>query len=147
MRNSIAGANLSGRREMLKSALMTAAVCAGLPAGGSPSRAAGRAGPPSSPGPLSKGMIAFTLSHEQFPVPELVRLGAAAENAGFDLVATSDHFQPWQANERHSGLAWVTLGALAQKTQRIWMGTAVTCPTLRYRPAVVAEAFGIPKHP
>ncbi len=81
------------------------------------------------------------LAHEQFPVPELIRLGAAAERAGFDLVATSDHFQPWQTNERHSGQAWVTLGALGQQTQRIWMGTTVTCPTLRYHPAVVAEAF------
>jgi TAT-translocated FGD2 family F420-dependent dehydrogenase len=86
-------------------------------------------------------MISFTLSHEQFPVPELVRLGAEAERAGFDLVSTSDHFQPWQANERHAGLAWVTLGALGQQTHRIWMGTAVTCPTLRYNPAIVAEAF------
>jgi TAT-translocated FGD2 family F420-dependent dehydrogenase len=86
-------------------------------------------------------MISFTLSHEQFPVPELVRLGVEAERAGFDLVSTSDHFQPWQANERHAGLAWVTLGALGQQTQRVWMGTAVTCPTLRYNPAIVAEAF------
>jgi TAT-translocated FGD2 family F420-dependent dehydrogenase len=86
-------------------------------------------------------MLAFTLSHEQFPAPELVRLGASAEKAGFDLVATSDHFQPWQANEGHSGLAWVTLSALGQQTRHVWMGTAVTCPTLRYNPAVVAEAF------
>jgi TAT-translocated FGD2 family F420-dependent dehydrogenase len=139
----------AGRREMLKSALLTA-VCAGLPAANL--AAAQGTAPPGAmtampaaraarSGALAKGMVAFTLSHEQFPVPELVRLGTAAENAGFDLVATSDHFQPWQANERHSGLAWVTLGALGQKTQRISMGTAVTCPTLRYRPAVVAEAF------
>jgi TAT-translocated FGD2 family F420-dependent dehydrogenase len=86
-------------------------------------------------------MVAFMLAHEQFPAPELVRLGAVAENAGFDMVATSDHFQPWQANERHAGEAWVTLGALGQRTQRIWMGPTVTCPTLRYNPAVVAEAF------
>ena len=86
-------------------------------------------------------MVAFMLAHEQFPAPELIRLGAAAENAGFDLVATSDHFQPWQANERHAGQAWVTLGALGQRTQRVWMGPTVTCPTLRYNPAVVAEAF------
>jgi TAT-translocated FGD2 family F420-dependent dehydrogenase len=93
-------------------------------------------------------MVAFMLAHEQFPVPELIRLGASAEDAGFDLVATSDHFQPWQANQRHTGEAWVTLGAawvilgaLGQQTQRIWMGPTVTCPTLRYNPAVVAEAF------
>jgi TAT-translocated FGD2 family F420-dependent dehydrogenase len=133
----------SHRRELLKSALMTA-LYAGLPAvasaqGGAAGMSASPAAGPA--GALKKNRVAFTLSHEQFAVPELIRLGAAAENAGFDLVATSDHFQPWQANERHSGLAWVTLGALGQKTQRIAMGTAVTCPTMRYRPAVVAEAF------
>ena len=81
------------------------------------------------------------LAHEQFLAPELLRLGAAAEDAGFDLLATSDHFQPWQTNERHAGQAWVMLGALGQRTRRIWMGPTVTCPTLRYNPAVVAEAF------
>ena len=86
-------------------------------------------------------MVGFMLAHEQFPVPDLVRLGASAEEAGFDLVATSDHFQPWQSNERHAGQAWVTLGALGQRTRRVWMGPTVTCPTLRYNPAVVAEAF------
>jgi F420-dependent hydroxymycolic acid dehydrogenase len=142
------------RRHMLKSALLTA-VCAGLPAasvraasagasqggsvGGTSTAAAAR--PKSRSSPLSKGMVSFMLAHEQFSVPELIRLGAAAENAGFDLVATSDHFQPWQANERHAGQAWVTLGALGQRTQRVWMGPTVTCPTLRYNPAVVAEAF------
>jgi len=92
-------------------------------------------------GPLRKGMIGFTLAHEQFPVPELVQLGALASRSGFELLATSDHLQPWQANQGHSGQAWVTLGALGAQAPRAWMGTAVTCPTLRYNPAVVAEAF------
>jgi F420-dependent hydroxymycolic acid dehydrogenase len=138
------GATDATRRQALKSALCIAAV-----AGVSGSSVAAQNPPPAlrpgpareRPGQLTKGMLAFTLSHEQFPAPQLVRLGAAAEAAGFDAVATSDHFQPWQADELHSGLAWVTLGALGQKTQRVWMGTAVTCPTLRYNPAVVAEAF------
>ncbi len=92
-------------------------------------------------GTMRKGMIAFMLAHEQFPVSELINLGVSAEEAGFDLLATSDHFQPWQANERHCGEAWVTLAALGQRTRRAWMGTTVTCPTLRYNPAVVAETF------
>ncbi len=143
----LAGAS---RRHMLKSALLTA-VCAGLPAAAMSEKRGGRAGAASTPaaasratshsGALSKGMLGFMLAHEQFPVPELIRLGASAENAGFDLIATSDHFQPWQSNERHAGQAWVTLGALGQRTQRVWMGPTVTCPTLRYNPAVVAEAF------
>ena len=86
-------------------------------------------------------MVGFMLAHEQFTVPRLIDIGVTAEEAGFDLLATSDHFQPWQANEGHSGEAWATLGALSQRTQRVWMGTTVTCPTFRYNPAVVAEAF------
>jgi TAT-translocated FGD2 family F420-dependent dehydrogenase len=88
-----------------------------------------------------KQQIGFQLAHEQFTVPELVELGAAADRAGFDLLAVSDHFQPWQANEAHSGQAWVTMSAIGQRTNRIRMGTTVTCPTFRYSPAVVAEAF------
>jgi TAT-translocated FGD2 family F420-dependent dehydrogenase len=86
-------------------------------------------------------MIGFMLPHEQFPVPKLVEFGIAAERAGFDLLATSDHFQPWQANEAHSGHAWVTMAAVGQRTQHVWIGPTVTCPTFRYNPAVVAEGF------
>lgn len=52
--------------------------------------------------------IGFQLAHEQFKVPELVEFGIAADQAGFDLLAVSDHFQPWQENEGHSGQAWVS---------------------------------------
>src|ERR1051326_5327570 len=86
-------------------------------------------------------IIGFVLSHEQFPVPQLVELGVQAEQAGFHAIWTSDHFHPWQDNEGHAGFAWVTLAALGQRTQRILMGTGVTCPTYRYRPQLVAEAF------
>jgi len=85
--------------------------------------------------------VGFVLAHEQFAVPQLVEFGVAAEQAGFDLISTSDHFQPWQANEGHSGFAWVTLSVLGQQTKSIKMGTGVTCPTYRYSPAVVAQAF------
>jgi TAT-translocated FGD2 family F420-dependent dehydrogenase len=57
------------------------------------------------------------------------------------VLSTSDHFQPWQANEAHAGSAWVSMGALGAQAPKSWMGTTVTCPTLRYNPAVVAEAF------
>jgi hypothetical protein len=39
------------------------------------------------------------LAHEQFPLAQPIELGSAAERAGFDLLATSDHLQPWQASE------------------------------------------------
>lgn len=92
-------------------------------------------------GSLRKGMMGFMLGHEQFKISDLVDVGIAAENAGFDLLAFSDHFQPWQANEGHASAAWVTMAALGQRTKHVWMGTTVTCPTFRYTPGVVAEAF------
>jgi TAT-translocated FGD2 family F420-dependent dehydrogenase len=85
--------------------------------------------------------IGLALPHEQFPVPHLVELGVQAEQAGFHAIWASDHFQPWQENQGHSGLAWVTLAALGQRTRSILLGTGVTCPTYRYRPQIVAEAF------
>jgi TAT-translocated FGD2 family F420-dependent dehydrogenase len=127
---------------MLKSAgALLAASAAGLSSTGMAAAPVNHSSSEQRAGALRKGMLGFMLAHEQFPVPELIRLGAAAERAGFDLLATSDHFQPWQANERHAGEAWVTLGALGQQTRGVWMGPTVTCPTLRYNPAVVAEAF------
>jgi F420-dependent hydroxymycolic acid dehydrogenase len=70
-----------------------------------------------------------------------VNLGVAAEAAGFDLLATSDHLQPWQANEGHCGHAWVTMAAIGARTNHVWIGPAVTCPSFRYNPALVAETF------
>jgi F420-dependent hydroxymycolic acid dehydrogenase len=90
---------------------------------------------------LHSPAIFYVLASEQFPIEKLVEYGVAAERAGFDGVWTSDHFQPWQDNEGHSSLAWLTLAALSQRTQKVTMGTGVTCPTFRYRPATVAEAW------
>ena len=71
----------------------------------------------------------------------LARQALAVEAAGFDMIATDDHFHPWQENQGHAGFAWITLGIIAQHTQRLHLGTTVTCPTYRYRPAMVAQAF------
>src|SRR3979411_1655169 len=86
-------------------------------------------------------LVGLMLGHEQFTVPQLVDIGKTAAQAGFNLLATSDHFQPWQANEGHCGEAWVTLGALGERAQSGWMGATVTCPAERYPPAVVAQTF------
>lgn len=94
---------------------------------------------------LRKGMFSYMLAHEQFTIPELVRLGSQASRSGFQVLSTSDHFQPWQANQGHAGQAWVTMGALGAQSQS-WMGTTVTCPTIRYNPAVVAEGFASLSH-
>ena len=129
------------RRTVLKAAAFSAAASALGRVAARGLEAMPESAGESGPGALRRGMLGFMLGHEQFRVPELVDFGAAAERAGFDLIAASDHFQPWQDNEGHSGEAWVTLAALGQRTTRVWMGTTVTCPTLRYHPAVVAEAF------
>jgi TAT-translocated FGD2 family F420-dependent dehydrogenase len=88
-----------------------------------------------------KGMIGFQLAFEQFPIAELLELGVEVERAGFDVLSASDHLQPWQANEGHASQAWIGLAAIGQRTHKVIMGTTVTCPTFRYSPAVVAEAF------
>ncbi len=85
--------------------------------------------------------VYYVLACEQFPPPSLVQFGVEAEGAGFDGVWTSDHFQPWQPNESHAAAAWPTLAALTQRTSAVMMGTGVTCPTFRYRPAVVAQVW------
>ncbi|HEX6352750.1 LLM class F420-dependent oxidoreductase [Actinophytocola sp.] len=86
-------------------------------------------------------MVAFgyTLMTEQAGPRDLVRYAADAERAGFDFEVTSDHYSPWLDEQGHSPNAWVTLGAVAQATERVDLMTYVTCPTMRYHPAVVAQ--------
>jgi G6PDH family F420-dependent oxidoreductase len=81
----------------------------------------------------------YTMMCEQAPPGQLVRDVQMAEAAGFDFSVTSDHYQPWLAEQGHSGYAWAILGAAAQATERIGLMSYVTCPILRYHPAVVAQ--------
>ncbi len=101
---------------------------------------AGERGRPASPPPAGKG-VGVVLSHEQFRTDQLVAQARAAETAGFHYVWASDHIQPWQDNEGHSMFPWLTLALVGQTTSRIAFGTGVTCPTYRYHPATVAQAF------
>lgn len=84
-------------------------------------------------------MIGYTLMTEQSGPAELIHYATGAERAGFDFAVSSDHFFPWLREMGHSPNAWVTLGAVAQATERIGLMTYVTCPTFRYHPAVVAQ--------
>jgi len=81
----------------------------------------------------------YTLMTEQSGPRELVRYAGAAEEAGFDFEVMSDHYSPWLTEQGHSPYAWSVLGAVAQVTQRVELMTYVTCPTMRYHPAVVAQ--------
>ncbi|PZU39451.1 MAG: LLM class F420-dependent oxidoreductase [Microbacterium sp.] len=81
----------------------------------------------------------YTLMTEQSGPRELVRYAAAAEAAGFDFEVSSDHYSPWLTSQGHAPYAWTVLGAVAQATSRVELMTYVTCPTMRYHPAVVAQ--------
>lgn len=81
----------------------------------------------------------YTLMTEQSGPRELVRYAQAAEDAGFDFEVSSDHYSPWLTSQGHAPYAWAVLGAVAQATSRVDLMTYVTCPTMRYHPAVVAQ--------
>lgn len=84
--------------------------------------------------------IGYKLAAEAFGPAELVRQAVLAEQAGFDFVEMSDHFHPWLDNQGHSPFAWTVFGTIAAKTDRIGLATGVTCPTVRYHPAIIAQA-------
>ena len=86
--------------------------------------------------------IGYKASAEQFGPRELLDFAVEAERRGLDIVATSDHFQPWRHHGGHAPSALTWLGAAAQATSRVVLGTSVLTPTLRYHPSVVAQAFG-----
>ena len=85
--------------------------------------------------------IGYKASAEQFGPAELLAYAEQAERAGFEIVAVSDHFQPWRHHGGHSPAALPWLGAAAERTSSATLGTSVLTPTLRYEPAVIAQAF------
>jgi G6PDH family F420-dependent oxidoreductase len=84
--------------------------------------------------------LGYKLMAEEHGPGDLVRNGRRAEQAGFDFAAISDHYFPWLEEQGHSPFAWSVLGALANATARIGLMTSVTCPIMRYHPAIVAQA-------
>ncbi|MGI8577417.1 MAG: TIGR03557 family F420-dependent LLM class oxidoreductase [Nocardioidaceae bacterium] len=91
------------------------------------------------PGQTSETRFGYTLMTEQSGPRELVGYAARAERAGFDFEVTSDHYFPWLDEQGHAGYAWSMLGAVTQVTERVELMTYVTCPLMRYHPAVVAQ--------
>ncbi|WP_093944624.1 TIGR03557 family F420-dependent LLM class oxidoreductase [Actinoalloteichus hoggarensis] len=81
----------------------------------------------------------YTLFTEQAPPRQLVSDAVAAEAAGFDFAVSSDHYFPWLDSQGHASYCWSVLGAVAQATSRLELMTYVTCPIIRYHPAVVAQ--------
>lgn len=84
--------------------------------------------------------IGYKLMSEEHGPRDLVQNAVRAEAAGFDFAAISDHFFPWLEEEGHAPFAWSVLGAIANATRSLGLMSAVTCPIMRYHPAVVAQA-------
>jgi G6PDH family F420-dependent oxidoreductase len=84
--------------------------------------------------------LGYALSCEEHPPRDLVSFAQRAEEVGFRFALISDHFHPWIDRQGHSPFVWTVIGAIAQATERLRLGTGVTCPIMRYHPAIVAQA-------
>lgn len=84
--------------------------------------------------------LGYKLSSEERTATQLVEDARRAEEAGFEYVMISDHFHPWLDVQGQSPFAWAVLGGVARSTERLRVGTGVTCPTVRIHPAIVAQA-------
>src|SRR5580658_189470 len=91
--------------------------------------------------PIMVLRLGYKASAEQFGPAELLGYAVEAEQAGFDSVFISDHFQPFRHAGGHAPFSMAWLGALGASTRRIAMGTSVLTPSFRYHPSVVAQAF------
>src|SRR5215212_7058455 len=84
--------------------------------------------------------LGYALSSEEHTPSDLVANAVAAEDAGFGFALISDHFHPWIDRQGQSPFVWSVIGAIAHATERLRLGTGVTCPTMRIHPAIVAQA-------
>src|SRR5204862_6803776 len=71
---------------------------------------------------------------------DLVRFARRAEEVGFSFALVSDHYHPWTDRQGHSPFVWSVIGGVAGATERLRLGTGVTCPLIRIHPAIVAQA-------
>jgi len=84
--------------------------------------------------------VGYALSSEEHAPNDLVRNARLAEEAGCTFALVSDHFHPWVDAQGHAPFVWSVIGGIAQATERLRLGTGVTCPTIRIHPAIVAQA-------
>jgi coenzyme F420-dependent glucose-6-phosphate dehydrogenase len=89
--------------------------------------------------------IGWKAGPEQYAPKELLEYAIAADQAGFDFIDVSDHFNPW-SEEGQSPFTWTWLGAAATHTHRVILSTGVTCPILRYHPSIIAQAVATVSH-
>jgi coenzyme F420-dependent glucose-6-phosphate dehydrogenase len=84
--------------------------------------------------------IGYALSSEEHGPRALVRYARRAEEAGFTHALVSDHYHPWTDRQGQSPFVWAVIGGIAEATERLRLGTGVTCPTVRIHPAIIAQA-------
>ena len=84
--------------------------------------------------------LGYALSSEEHLPNDLVRYARQAEETGFSFALISDHYHPWTDRQGHSPFVWSVIGGIAQATERIRLGTGVTCPMIRIHPAIIAQA-------
>lgn len=84
--------------------------------------------------------LGYALSSEEHHPTDLVRNARRAEEVGFEFALISDHYHPWVNSQPHSPFVWSVLGAIAHTTQRLQVGTGVTCPIIRIHPAIIAQS-------
>src|SRR4051812_4088268 len=82
----------------------------------------------------------YKLMTEEHGPKDLIANSVRSEQAGFDFVSISDHFHPWLEAQGHAPFAWSVLGAIAHATSTTGITTGLTCPILRYHPAIIAQA-------
>jgi coenzyme F420-dependent glucose-6-phosphate dehydrogenase len=84
--------------------------------------------------------IGYMCLGEEHKPNDMVRYARLAEESDFEYVMVSDHYHPWLTRQGNSPFIWGVIGGIAHATQKIPVGTAVTCPTFRIHPAVIAQA-------
>jgi G6PDH family F420-dependent oxidoreductase len=84
--------------------------------------------------------IGYKLCSEEQSPQELIECARSAEETGFSFAMISDHFHPWTDRQGQSPFVWTVIGAISQVTERMKIGTGVTCPTIRTHPAIIAHA-------
>src|SRR5436190_19749172 len=84
--------------------------------------------------------LGYSLSSEEQTPNMLVRLAQRAEQAGFNFALISDHYHPWTSKQGQSPFVWSVVGGIAATTEKLRLGTGVTCPTMRIHPAIIAQA-------
>ena len=84
--------------------------------------------------------IGVFFSTEELTGPRILELAPQAEQIGFEKAWISDHFHPWNDEQGNSPFVWSVLGGLAAVTDTLKFHTAVTCPTVRIHPAIIAQA-------